>query len=202
MDEMKIIYNKMKKEIYFPIFGIICGELLILSGNIYYGLIIRLITLLFIIIYFISKTLEPETKIILNSFILLNLLQIINLSMPRLFNNDLQQYLLISGVMILPIYLIIRNTGINSRKQLYYIFAALLIGTVTIIFEYRMLTTDILSANGQLAMIVLIILLSMKFVFSDTVYWTNIIETCSNSLIPTFVLIMVYKISVMINLPR
>ena len=190
---MKIIYTKMKKEIYLPIFGLIYGELMVLNGELYYGLAIRLITLLVIIIKIISKTLELETKNILNSFILMILLQVINLSMPRLFNTNLQ-YLLIYGVMILPIYSIIKNAEKNFRKQLCYIFAALLVGTITTIFEYRMLTTNILYLNLEITSIFLIILLTISFLLSDTIYWNNIVNTCSNSLMPIFIVNMIHII--------
>lgn len=194
MNEMKTAYNKMKKEIYLPLFCIIFGEVMILDGELYYGMAIRLITLVVIFIKIISKNLELETKIILKSFILLILLQIINLSMPRLFNNNLQQYLLIYGSLTLPIYSIIKNAGINFRKQTYYIFAALLIGTVTIIFEYRMLTINIISINGEFASIFLVVLLSISFLLSDTEYWNNTLDICSVSLTPMFIANTIYNI--------
>lgn len=114
--------------------------------------------------------------------------------MPRLFNNNLQQYLLIYGSLTLPIYSIIKNAGINFRKQTYYIFAALLIGTVTIIFEYRMLTINIISINGEFASIFLVVLLSISFLLSDTEYWNNTLDICSVSLTPMFIANTIYNI--------
>ncbi len=187
----------MIKDLSLTISGILFGELLVLTGELYYGLVIRLIVLLIIIIKIISKPFELETKIILHSLILLILLQAINLAMPRIFDNILLQYLLIYGLLIYPIYSMVRENGFY-RKQLYYIFAAVLMGTITILFEYRMLTQDILYINGEITGIFLIILLSLKFLLSETKYKGNIINTCCIPLILLFIIFMVYKIKLYI----
>lgn len=174
---------------------------MILNSYIYYGLAILLITLLIIIIKIISNKLELEMKIVLQSLILLILLQVINLSIPRIFHTAFQQYLLTYGLMILPAYLIIKNTEINyKKKQIYYIFLSLLIGTITTLFEYRMLTGEIISINGEIVIIFIMTLLSMSFILLDTKYWNNILDVCSYSLMPLFILIAISKIIVILKI--
>ena len=194
---MKLEFYQFK-ELYMPIIGIIFGELMMLHGDVYYALTIRLIILLAIIFKVITKEFK-ETKIILQNIVLLILLQLINMSTPR-GDDIIKNYLLIYGVMILPILLIIKNLETkNFRKHFYYIIVTILIGTLSTIFDYRMLSAhhdvkDILYFNGNILVVFLLLLVSILFLLSETKYWNKIIDICTNSLIPVYIVIMISRI--------
>ena len=106
-------YN-MKKEIYIPIFGLIAGELIMFYGNILYGLGIHIINLLGIIFIIIFSNLSTKEKNILQSLSLLIILRMINLSMP--FTTTILKYLLIYGIMLIPLYLVVKYQQISFKE--------------------------------------------------------------------------------------
>lgn len=146
-DEKKI--NNTIYIIYLPVLGIITGELAIFGDNIYYGLGIHIFNLLAIIFMIIFLSLDIRIKNVLQSLTLLIILRAINLSMPHLFTNVLSQYILIYGIMFIPIYSVIQNQqisykelGMNFRKIYIYFPMALMIGSIMAIFEYKILPTS------------------------------------------------------------
>ncbi len=138
--------DEMKKEIYLPILVLATGEFMMLSGHVYIGLAIHIINLQAIILLLIFNKAPPEIKNILQSLILLLQLRIINLAMPLFFTVTLLWYPLVYGIMFIPIYSIIKSQrisskeiGINSKRLYIYLPAALLIGAVLGMLEYRIL---------------------------------------------------------------
>ncbi len=138
--------DKMRKELYLPILGLVAGELMMFSGHVYIGLAIHIINLQAIILTLIFSKVPPEIKDILQSLILLLQLRIINLAMPQLFTVTLLWYPLAYGVMFIPVYSIIKSQRISSKEigfnfeRLYiYLPAALLIGAVLAVLEYHIL---------------------------------------------------------------
>lgn len=197
----------MKKEIYIPISGLIIGELMIFYGNIFYGLGIHVANLLlttFIIIF--ESSLELKMKNILRYIILVILLRMINLSIPQL-PIVILQYLLIFGVMIIPIYYIIKDKLVLYREsrivpKSFYIPLAtvILIGLIVVILQYELLplSSDMTYISGKFTTICLIISITIALLLSGTKYWnkyaSDTTDMSSSSLLSLFIIIVVYKI--------
>lgn len=195
-------YNDINT-IYMPILAIVVGTFLIYDGKILPGLFIHLGNLLAIIILIIFGELSIGTKNILQSLTLIPILQIIDLSMPQFFANIHSQYLLIYGVMLIPIYSIIKSQivskeskipicekcrnkidddaaycphcGIKIERQQYLriSIAILTMVIMTMIGQYISNIRAFSVIGGEFASIFLIILLSISFFLSDTKYWNR-----------------------------
>ncbi len=164
-------YYKMRKEFYLPILGIAVGEFVMYYGQMYAGLGIHIINLQIITLILIFGSLSPETKNVLQSLLLLLLLRIVSLAMPQIFSSALLWYLLVYGVMFLPVYLIIKNQqiaskqlGINFSRLHVYLPFALLIGAITALIEYRILAPASLIENTGILNVVLIVIVMLVFV--------------------------------------
>lgn len=186
---MKKGNNNMKKEIYTPIIGIIIAELLLFSGGIFYGLglhIINILFIIFIIIFLLNEKQEKE-KNVLQSLMLVILLRLTNLSVPQFFANPLLQYPLIYGVMIIPIYYIIKNQQMSSKelgidfrmdKIKIYLPIAVLIGIVIAIIEYKILNPVSLIEDIDISNIIIMIIVMFVFVASiEEIIFRSILQT-------------------------
>ena len=164
-------YYKMRKELYLPILGIAASELMMYYGQVYVGLGIHIVNLQIITLLLIFGSLSPETKNVLQSLLLLLLLRIVSLAMPQIFSSALLWYLLVYGVMFLPVYLIIKNQqiaskqlGINFSRLHVYLPSALLIGAIIALIEYRILSPAALIENTGILNVVLIVTVMLVFV--------------------------------------
>ena len=105
------------------------------------------------------------------SLILLLLMRIVNLAMPQFFTMTLLWYPLTYGIMYIAVYSVIRNQQI-SYKELGFIFtrlhiylpAAVIIGTVSAVIEYRILKPLPLIDDIGLSNLVLIAVVMFIFV--------------------------------------
>ncbi len=164
-------YYKMRKEFYLPILGIAASELMMYYGWVYAGLGIHIVNLQIITLILIFGSLSPETKNVLQSLLLLLLLRIVSLAMPQIFSSALLWYLLVYGVMFLPVYLIIKNQqiaskqlGINFSRLHVYLPSALLIGAIIALIEYRILSPASLIDNTGILNVILIVTVMLVFV--------------------------------------
>ncbi len=194
----------MNKDIYIPIVSIIIGELLVLHGNIYEGIIIHMIIILSIIIAIIFGNLSLEIKNALQSVMLLPILRIISLSIPQLFSNYLQ-YLLIYGIMIIPIFLVIKNQW-TSHKDLgrnlsipLVIIVMIIIGQYIKIFpNIQTFSLDVKYLIEEFMSISLIIILLISFLISNTKYYDKYVSKTigiySNPLLLAFATIVIHRL--------
>lgn len=198
----------MKKEIYIPIFGLIVGELAIFY-NVLYGLGIHTVNLLVIILMITFRSsLDIKMKNILRYVCLAIILRMINLSMPQIFTNSILQYLLIFGIMIIPIYYIIKDklalykeSRIDSRKFYMYIITIFLIVSMVIILQYIMfnpLPLEVIDIGGKFTTICLIISMVITLLLSETKYWNKYISDTldmnSHTLLSVFIIMTISKI--------
>lgn len=214
--------DDMKKWISVPILSIVIGyigvgELLMFYGMVLPSIVMYTTSILIVIFLMIFGELSLGMKNILQSLILLSLLRIINTSMPQFFEDIHLQYLLIYGVMIIPIYLAIKNQllsykelGKNFRSTHTYLPAIVLIVIIAIMVGQYM--NDISYAHtaklgdmpiyGELMTILLIILLLISLLIMDTEYWnryiSNALGACYSSLLLAFVIIVVFRIKLVI----
>lgn len=199
--------NIMKKEMYIPIFGLIVGELMIFYGNVSYGLGIHIVNLLFtILMVILDVSLELKMKNILRYIILVILLQMINFSMPQLFTIAVLQYLLIFGIMIIPIYYIIKDkmmlykeSRIDPIRFYVPLVSVMLIGFIVVVLQYEMpMSSEMVYISGKVTTIFLIISITVTLLLSETKYWnkyaSDTLDMSSNSLLPVFIVIVIYKI--------
>lgn len=215
-------YNDMKKWTYLPIIGIVIGELLILSNNILAGIGLHIINLLAIILIIIFGNLSLNVKNVLQSLTLLPLLRIISLSIPQFDGNfdGNVRYLIMYGIMLVPIYMIMKNQyilhkeyGTNLSILLYsspsfkrvYIYmptVILLMFIMIMIGQYVGVIPNIQTIQpeviGEFVSIFLIIILSISLLVSDTKYWNEYISRgisiYSSPLLLIFVTIVINKI--------
>jgi hypothetical protein len=216
----------LKKWIYIPIIGIIIGELLIIYDKIFAGIGIHIINLLAIILIIIFSNLSLKTKNILQSLILLPLLRIINLSIPQLSENIYLERLIIYGIMLAPIYLIMKNQPIlhkesetnlsislysspsfervyiNEHNVMLKVIAMLMIGLyIVIIPNMQTISSEVTYLIGEFLYMFLIIILLISLLVSDTKYWNEYISKSiniySSSLLLTFVTIVIHEIIIM-----
>lgn len=161
----------MRKWIYISLLGMIIGEILIADGYIYDGLIVHMANIFAMILMIIFGDSGLDIKNIFQSFILIILFRVINLSMPTFSTNILLIYILIYGMMFLPIYMLIKRQsipikelGINFRRLYIYLPLALIIGIITAIIEYDILNTAPLIENMKLSNIILLSIIMFVFV--------------------------------------
>lgn len=223
-------YKDMKKLIYIPIIGIVIGEFLIFHNKILAGIGIHIISLLAIILIVICGNLSLKTKDILQSLILLPLLRIISLSIPsipQLSEKIYVQHLIIYGIMLIPIYLIMRSryilhkeSGINQSILLYdsrsfrrvYIYipavmlAFIMIGFIGqyagVIPNVRTPPLEVTNVIGEFVTIFMIAIISISLLVTDTKYWneyvSSIINIYSSPLLLVFVIIVIQKMMLII----
>lgn len=164
----------MKKELRFPILGVVIAELIMFYGQAIAGLGLHIINLIGIILLTMFGKLDVKEKNVLQSITLLIILRMVNLSMPQYFTNNLIQYPLIYGVMLLPIYNLINNQGItgkelgiNSRRLWIYLPLGVCIGLMMAIFEDYIINPSPMTDKLRLSDILLISI--TMFVFIGTV---------------------------------
>lgn len=175
----------MKKEIFIVIFGIIISELVMLRGNIFYGLGLYIINLLIIIFLIILSRLEIKMKYALQSLVLLILLRMISISIPQFFANVLLQYSLIYGVMFIPIFSIIKGQnisakelGINFKKLYIYIPLAVLMGIILGFIEYKIIDPASLIERIKFSDIVIMFIVMFIYVATaEEIIFRSILQT-------------------------
>jgi len=160
-----------KKEIFLSMLAIAAGEILIFFSFVYSGLAIHIINLQAITLLLIFKNDSSEIKMIFQSLILLLLMRIVNLEMPHFFTMSLLWYPLTYGVMYIAVYSVIRNQhisfkelGMNLERLHVYLPAALLIGAVAALIEYRILRPLPFIENTGLSNLILISVVMFIFV--------------------------------------
>jgi uncharacterized protein len=174
----------MKKELYFHALVIVFGELMMLFGQVNIGLLIHIINLQIISLALIFSKSQSEIKKALQSMILLLLMRIISLIMPQFFTT-LLWYVLINGVMFIPIYIIIKNQdislseiGINFRHLHIYLPIALIIGMAFAVLEYRILDPSALIENIQLSNLLQIAIVMFVFIgAAEELIFRSILQT-------------------------
>lgn len=218
-----------------PIISIIAGEFFIYNNEILLGLAVHIVNLLAIILLIIFGELSLETKNVMQSLTLLPLLRVVNFSIPQVKVTDLSmpqlqtidpsilqffvdihiRYILIYGVILMPIYSIIKNQHITfkdlkmSGRFYTHLPIIILIGTVLImVIQYigfsgiYTIHRDILPIGGEFATVFLIISLSISLLISGTKYWnkynSNVIGTCTNPILVVFAGIAISNIILII----
>ncbi len=199
----------MKKELVIPISLLIAGELAIFSSNsLFYGLVIHTVNLAITNVTILRSSLELKTKNILRFVILVILLNMINLSFPQFFSVNILRYLFMYSIMLIPIYYIIKDklilfneSGIVDREFYIYLSKVLVAWLVVIVIQYEMFNTlplDVIYTGGEFTAICLIISIIITLLSFDTKYWNEYIsdtlDMTSNSLLPVFITIVIYKI--------
>lgn len=172
------------KDFYFPVLGIVLGELMMFSGHVYAGLAVHVIILQAITLTLIFSN-RKASENVLQSLILLLLLRIINLAMPQFFTATLLWYPMVYGVMFLPVYSIIihqhitsEELGINFNRLHIYLPAAILIGTLLALLEYNILHPKPLIDNLKLPNIMLITMVMFIFVgLAEELIFRSILQT-------------------------
>lgn len=165
--------------------GILVGELLISSGQVFSGIGIHTINMVAIILAIIFSSAKLEEKNVLQSLTLVILLRIIPLSMPQFFTSQLLQYSLIYWVMFVPIYFVVKNQnisyedlGINFKKFHVYMPASVIIGTVIAIAEYQVMRPAPLADMSILSNVIIVSMTMLIFVGSVTeIIFRSIIQT-------------------------
>ncbi len=175
----------MKNTIYLPAAGIAVGELLMFYGHVYSGLAVHIINLQAITLVLMFGKSPTDTKNVLQSLLLLLQMRIINIAMPQFFTLTLLWYPLIYGVMFVPVYYITKHQnitsediGIDMRRWHIYLPAALLIGTIMAMLEFRILQPTSLIMNLKLTNLLLIALVMFVFVAAvEELIFRSILQT-------------------------
>lgn len=175
----------MKKEIFIIMLYIAISELMMMFGDIFYGMVVHTASLLAIIFLIIFGKSDIKTKYVLQSLILLILLRMVSISMPQIFANILLQYSLIYGVMFIPIYLIIKGQnisakelGLNFKNMHIYFPLAIIIGIMTGFVEYSIINPVSLIERVRFSDIVLMSIVMFIFVGAvEEVIFRSILQT-------------------------
>ena len=175
----------MKKELYLSMLGIVVGELMLFSGQVYMGIAIHVINLQAITLGLIFSSLSSDIKNTLQSLILLLLLRIIGLAMPLFFTGSLLWYPFVYGVMFIPVLLIIKNQqislkeiGIDFKRLNIYFPAGITIGLGIATIEYLILKPNPLIENTALSNLILITIVMFVFVGAiEELIFRSIIQT-------------------------
>jgi len=161
----------MKNEIYLPIVGIAAGEIMMLSGHVYIGLVLHVINLQAITLALIFSDLSIENKNLIQTLLLLLQMRILNLAMPQFFTTKLLWYPLVYGVMFISIYYVTKQQNITSKdigidfnRWYLYIPLALLIAAAMAMLEFKILDPVALIANLKIQNILLISIVMFIFV--------------------------------------
>lgn len=200
-------YDMKKENIYafIIIAGIIAGELFIFSGEIFYGLGVHIVNLLFITLIIIFRPfLELEVKNILRNLALLILLLLINLSVP-VITTSIPQYILTYGMMLIPIFIVkdqMSSKESDSESNSHNLIIIFLIGVIITVLQYKMspipISSDIIYISGELATVCLIVSIIITLLLPETKYWnkynSDILDMVSNSLLSVFITIAISRI--------
>jgi len=161
----------MKNEIYLTILGIAAGEIMMLSGHVYMGLVLHVINLQAITLALIFSDLSIEKKNLIQTMLLLIQMRILNLAMPQFFTTKLLWYPLVYGVMFISIYYVTKqqnitskDIGINFNRWYLYIPLALLIAAAMAMLEFKILDPVPLITNLEIQNILLISIVMFVFV--------------------------------------
>ncbi len=161
----------MKKEIYLPILGIAAGEIMMLSGHVYMGLVFHVINLQAITLALIFSDLSIEKKNLIQTLLLLLQMRILNLAMPQFFTTKLLWYPLVYGVMFISIYYVTKQQNITSKdigidfnRWYLYIPLALLIAASMAMLEFKILDPVPLIKNLKIQNLLLISIVMFIFV--------------------------------------
>ena len=221
-------YKDMKKLIYIPIIGIAIGEFLIFHNKILAGIGIHIMSLMAIILIIICGNLSLKTKDILQSLILLPLLRIISLSIAQVSEKIYIQHMVTYGIMLIPIYLIMRSqhilhkeSGTNQSILLYdsrsfkrvYIYipavmlAIIMIGVIGqyagVIPNIRTPPLEVTNVIGEFVTMFMIAIISISLLVTDTKYCneyiSSIINIYSSPLLLVFLTIVIQKIMLIYN---
>jgi len=161
----------MKNEIYLPIVGIAAGEIMMLSGHVYIGLVLHVINLQAITLGLIFSDLSTEKKNLMQTMLLLLQMRILNLAMPQFFTTKLLWYPLVYGVMFISIYYVTKQQNITSKdigidfnRWYLYLPLALLIAAAMAMLEFKILDPVPLITNLKIHNILLISIVMFIFV--------------------------------------
>ena len=161
----------MKNEIYLPILGLAAGEIMMLSGHMYMGLVLHVINLQAITLALIFGDLSIEKKNLIQTMLLLLQMRILNLAMPQFFTTKLLWYPLVYGVMFISIYYVTKQQNITSKdigidfnRWYLYIPLALLIAAAMAMLEFQILDPAPLITNLKIRNILLISIVMFIFV--------------------------------------
>ena len=192
-------------KIILIILGILIDETLILTGFVFYGLGIHIINLFLILILIFSS--EPKMVGVLHSLVLLVLIRMIYLSMPPFFSEYLQ-YLLILGVMVVPIYLTIKCQQCQKRtndlgifdKRYVHMSLSIAAGFLLDVAYNGIIGPDpsTIYLGGVMMTIFLIICLSISLLlpdkYLDQKHISYSLDICSIPAILTFLSILIFRI--------
>ena len=132
----------------------------------------------------------------------------ISLSIPQMFANSILQYLLVYGIMIIPIYYVIKDklalykeSRIDSRKFYIYVTTIFLIVSMVIILQYIMfnpLPLEVIDIGGKFTTVSLIVSMVITLLLSETKYWNKYISDTldmnSHTLLSVFIIMVISKI--------
>jgi uncharacterized protein len=183
----------MKKEIYLPIMGIAAGEIMMLSGHIYMGLVLHVINLQAITLALIFSDLSIEKKNLIQTLLLLLQMRILNLAMPQFFTSKLLWYPLVYGVMFISIYYVTKQQNITSKdigidfnRWYLYIPLALLIAAAMAMLEFRILDPVPLITNLEIRNLLLISIVMFIFVAAiEELIFRSLLQTRLQSVFGT-----------------
>ena len=142
------------------------GEFFIFFSSIEFATIIYIIDLWLIIFlaYRSNKRIYP-------ALIFIPLLRILNISVPIFFTQTLYSYWLVYAVMIIPIYIVLRNKkfnpkelGFNFEKLDYYIPFGIFIGLILGGIEYQILHPESLLQSFGIREIIILSVIMIFFV--------------------------------------
>lgn len=175
----------MRHKLYFPLFGIAAGEIMMFSGHFYIGLVVHIINLQAITLALVLSDFSNEKKNLLQSLLLLLQMRIINLAMPQFFTLSLLWYPVVYGIMYISIYYVISHQNINSKdigidltRWYVYIPLAFIIGAAMAMIEFRILHPVALIANLRLESILLISIVMFVFVAAvEELIFRSILQT-------------------------
>ncbi len=183
----------MKKEIYLPILGIAVGEIMMLSGHVYMGLVLHVINLQAITLALIFSDLSIEKKNLIQTLLLLLQMRILNLAMPQFFTTKLLWYPLVYGVMFISIYYVTKQQNITSKeigidfnRWYLYIPLALLIAAAMAMLEFKILDPVPLITNLRIQNLLLISIVMFIFVAAiEEIIFRSLLQTRLQSVFGT-----------------
>lgn len=186
------------KKVFLPIMAMIIGEICLRNGNIFLGLLIYMSSLMFMTVVMLSN---DKIQDVLQLFVLIFLLRIINFSIPRFEANI--QYILLYVIMLIPTYYIMRIQRNKEKESYIYIPIAMAIGTINIIFD-KLFNLDVPpDIGGKFTTIFLIIFIISSILLANTKYWnkyiSDILNSISYSFLSIFIVITIFRITSAIN---
>lgn len=198
MNMEKDVLKLKKGEIFLVIFYIILSELMIIFGEVFYGLGIYTFSLLVITLIIIFRPLDIKIKNILLGLALFIIFRMIIFSIPPFFDNIILQYVMISGVMLIPLLMSMEIFDeYRHAKKLPLVLIS--IGMVLSIVEYFLgFASGYARIGGEFIAISLIISFIVTLLIYDTKYLNKYISDTlsiiSNPLLVTFIIIAISRI--------